>query len=84
MRRFIGSMAIVLTVFFTSCTENKAIAQRKPAAFAKGGDVGWPPQMEATGYKFYDADGTEKDCLQLLKERGMNNHQASRLGKSFG
>lgn len=66
MRRFIGSMAIVLTVFFTSCTENKAIAQRKPAAFAKGGDVGWLPQMEATGYKFYDADGTEKDCLQLL------------------
>ncbi len=41
-------------------------------AFAKGADVGWLPQMEATGYTFYDADGTEKDCLQLLKDRGMN------------
>lgn len=41
-------------------------------AFSKGSDVGWLPQMEATGYKFYDADGTQKDCLQLLKERGMN------------
>lgn len=40
--------------------------------FAKGADVGWLPQMEATGYKFYDQDGTEKDCLQLLKDRGMN------------
>ncbi len=41
-------------------------------AFSKGADVGWLPQMEATGYKFYDADGTQKDCLQLLKDRGMN------------
>ncbi len=41
--------------------------------FAKGADVGWLPQMEATGYKFYDTDGKEKDCLQLLKDRGMNS-----------
>lgn len=48
-----------------------AFGQNKP--FAKGADVGWLPQMEATGYKFYDADGSEKDCLQLLKDRGMNS-----------
>ena len=42
------------------------------AAFSSGADVSWLPQMEATGYKFYDKDGTEKDCLQLLKDRGMN------------
>ncbi|MEN3324990.1 glycosyl hydrolase 53 family protein [Mariniflexile soesokkakense] len=42
------------------------------SAFSKGGDVSWLPQMEATGYKFYDVDGSEKDCLQLLKDRGMN------------
>jgi len=41
--------------------------------FAKGADVGWLPQMEATGYKFFDTDGKEKDCLQLLKDRGMNS-----------
>jgi arabinogalactan endo-1,4-beta-galactosidase len=41
-------------------------------SFAKGADVGWLSQMEATGYRFYDADGTEKNCLQLLKDRGMN------------
>jgi arabinogalactan endo-1,4-beta-galactosidase len=40
--------------------------------FAKGADVGWLSQMEATGYRFYDADGSEKNCLQLLKDRGMN------------
>ena len=41
-------------------------------SFSNGADVGWLPQMEATGYKFYDADGSEKDCLQLLKDRGIN------------
>ena len=41
--------------------------------FAKGADIGWLPQMEATGYKFYDTDGKEKDCLQLLKDLGMNS-----------
>ncbi len=46
-------------------------SQNQP--FAKGADVGWLPQMEATGYKFYDSDGKEKDCLQLLKDRGMNS-----------
>ncbi|MEI7980320.1 MAG: glycosyl hydrolase 53 family protein [Bacteroidota bacterium] len=42
------------------------------AQFAKGADVGWLSQMEATGYKFYDSLGTEKNCLQILKEHGIN------------
>jgi Arabinogalactan endo-1,4-beta-galactosidase len=42
------------------------------AQFAKGADVGWLPQMEVTGFKFYDTDGKAKDCLLLLKERGIN------------
>lgn len=40
--------------------------------FVKGADVGWLPQMEASGYKFLDQDGASKDGLQLLKDRGMN------------
>jgi arabinogalactan endo-1,4-beta-galactosidase len=50
-----------------SCT-----AQKKNV-FAKGADISWLPQMEATGYKFYDSDGTPKDAMQLLKDRGMNS-----------
>ncbi len=50
-----------------------SFGQNKKGDFAKGADVGWLPQMEATGYKFYDSDGKEKDCLQLLKDRGMNS-----------
>ena len=42
------------------------------AQFVKGADVGWLSQMEATDYKFYDSLGTEKKCLQILKEHGIN------------
>lgn len=41
-------------------------------AMVLGADVSWLPQMEATGFKFYESDGTETDCLQILKNRGMN------------
>jgi len=40
--------------------------------FVKGADVGWLPQMEATGYKFYNAQGVEQDCLDILKSYGIN------------
>ncbi|MBW4359231.1 arabinogalactan endo-1,4-beta-galactosidase [Flavobacterium sp. NAS39] len=63
---------MLLVLVFTYCTTNKAIQQPKENSFAKGADVGWLPQMEATGYKFYETDGSQKDCLQLLKDRGMN------------
>ena len=53
-----------------SCKSTQTIS--KTFAFSKGADVGWLPQMEATGYKFYDANGKETDCLQLLKDRGIN------------
>jgi arabinogalactan endo-1,4-beta-galactosidase len=63
---------IVLLLLFISST-TIALAQKKnKLAFAKGADVSWLPQMEATDYRFYDTDGKEKECLQLLKERGMN------------
>lgn len=75
---------IILLIVFTSslllsyCSSSQTpdpIPNPNPTPtynFAKGADVGWLSQMEATGYRFYDTDGTEKNCLQLLKDRGMN------------
>ncbi len=40
--------------------------------FAKGGDVSWLTQMEVEGQKFYDNNGTEMDCMELLKSLGVN------------
>ena len=42
------------------------------AQFVRGADIGWLSQMEATGYKFYDSTGTQRDCLQILKDHGIN------------
>ena len=58
---------VFLLVFISQLT----FSQNK-FEFSKGADVSWLPQMEATGYQFYDTDGSKKDCLQLLKDRGMN------------
>ncbi len=42
------------------------------SSFAKGADISWLPQMEATGYKFYNDKGVEQDCFQILKDHGIN------------
>lgn len=62
-----------LLILFALALSNALSAQHKETAFAKGADIGWLPQMEATGYKFYDNNGKETDCLQLLKDLGMNS-----------
>lgn len=43
-----------------------------PSMFAKGADISWVTQMEASGIKFYNAAGIEQECMALLKSLGMN------------
>jgi arabinogalactan endo-1,4-beta-galactosidase len=42
------------------------------ANIAKGADISWLTQMEASGMKFYNASGVQTECMQLLKDLGMN------------
>lgn len=44
----------------------------QPVAFAKGADIGWVTEMEAKGYKFYNAAGQQRECTTLMKELGCN------------
>jgi arabinogalactan endo-1,4-beta-galactosidase len=48
-------------------------ANTTPAFFAKGADVGWVTEMEAAGVKFYNNAGVEQECMQILKDKGMNS-----------
>ena len=43
-----------------------------PSSFAKGADVSWVTEMEASGKKFYNSSGKETECMQLLKSIGIN------------
>src|SRR5882672_12818222 len=45
----------------------------RAAVFAKGSDVGWLSQMEASGIKFFNASGTQQDCLQVLQGCGIDS-----------
>jgi arabinogalactan endo-1,4-beta-galactosidase len=44
----------------------------QPGTFAKGADVGWLTQMEASGRVFYNAAGAQQDLLQILQGYDMN------------
>jgi len=41
--------------------------------FAKGADISWLTQMESSGRLFYNSSGTAQECMQLLKNLGMNS-----------
>ncbi|MHB8207367.1 glycoside hydrolase family 53 protein [Mucilaginibacter sp.] len=41
--------------------------------FAKGADISWVTQMEASGYKFYNKNGTQQDLFALMKSLGFNS-----------
>ncbi|SOD89680.1 glycoside hydrolase family 53 protein [Spirosoma fluviale] len=65
--KFLASSAIsLLALLFTS-------GSVRAQAFARGADVGWLQQMEATGYVFYNDKGVAQDCFQILKEKGINS-----------
>lgn len=67
------SIALVFICVLHSCKTVVPGTAGKSPAFAKGADISWLPQMEATGYKFLNEKGVEEDCFKILKERGINS-----------
>ena len=44
-----------------------------PTFIFKGADISWLTQMETAGKIFYNSSGTAQDCIQILKNLGMNS-----------
>ena len=65
-------IVIVLFTLSASCSSKKQVVKNN-SFFAKGGDISWLPQMEASGFKFYNEKGQAEDCLKILKDNGMNS-----------
>ncbi|MGV7209171.1 arabinogalactan endo-beta-1,4-galactanase [Oxalobacteraceae bacterium A2-2] len=61
---------LLMALVLCSCAATGPRTAQPP--FAKGADVGWLPQMEATGYVFRDQDGVPRDCLAILKGYGID------------
>ena len=67
-------LQICLALILPACKKSDPVTPAVPATsfFAKGADVSWLTEMEASGIKFYDAGGTQTDCFLLLKNLGFN------------
>lgn len=82
MKNIFGKAVLVASVLLLSMTgiscsnEEKATPQKEKTydmtGFAKGADVSWVTEMEAAGYKFYNASGAEQECMSLMRDLGMN------------
>ena len=73
MKHFFALTVLLWILSAGSCEKPEPEPEPEPAAaFAKGADVSWVTQMEQDGCRFYDAAGTQTECMALLKHLGMN------------
>lgn len=76
-----GFLTIFCLASFTSCKKadpnvtdpdpNDTVVVTKDS-LARGADVSWLTEMEQSGKMFYNAAGTQNECMELLKSLGMN------------
>jgi arabinogalactan endo-1,4-beta-galactosidase len=77
MKKIFFAALLLVSIDVISCT--KPLKVDEPPApidysyFAKGADIGWLSEMEAAGVKFYLTNGTEADCITVLKSKGINS-----------
>ena len=73
MKAFSSSaLRSALGLGLAGCLAGLAPAAAAAQAFAKGADVGWLQQMEATGYVFHNEQGVAQACFTILKAQGIN------------
>ena len=63
MKKYLAALILSISTFCFGQRDSK---------FAKGADISWLPQMEATGYEFYNEKGEKDDVLKILKSKGMD------------
>jgi arabinogalactan endo-1,4-beta-galactosidase len=66
------SKLLVLIIIICSCFFLSSVTPVN-AQFAKGADIGWLSQMESLGYVFKNDAGQAEDCMQILKDKGVNS-----------
>jgi arabinogalactan endo-1,4-beta-galactosidase len=77
IRKYFFCAFLLLFACKKSGTDNSGSTPAPPlipsnSSLAKGADISWLSEMEAAGIKFYNSTGTQQDCIQILKDFGMN------------
>ena len=84
MKKVLWVYCVMFSFFIASCSNKGSTPTPQPttpaytppvvsASFAKGADVSWVTQMEASSYKFYDKTGKQQDLFTLMKSIGFNS-----------
>lgn len=77
IKHLILALSFIISLGFISCSDDDDNGATNPdlssGTFAKGADVSWITQMEASGKKFYNAAGVEMEGIRLLRSLGMNS-----------
>ncbi|WP_036878187.1 glycoside hydrolase family 53 protein [Xylanibacter oryzae] len=78
IKSILATLILVLSTGLMSCASDDSTPSF-PAdktydmtGFARGADVSWLTQMEKSGKKFYNANGKEMDCMEILRGLGVN------------
>jgi arabinogalactan endo-1,4-beta-galactosidase len=85
MKKVVWICAACVVYLFAGCSKSNSgnniitgtgpdTAYKAPtvsSTFAKGADISWVTQMEASGYKFYDNTGKQQDLFALMKSVGI-------------
>ena len=66
-------ISLLFAILVLSCNKNQEVQADSSTTFAKGADISWLPQMEASGYTFYNTNGKAEDCFKILKDHGINS-----------
>ncbi|MCX8020947.1 MAG: arabinogalactan endo-1,4-beta-galactosidase [Chitinophagaceae bacterium] len=66
--------AFLILISQSDCRKsgNLSSANETGFYFAKGADVSWITEMEASGISFYNPNGVREDCFMILKNLGFN------------
>lgn len=78
IRKILGLFIVVVVLALACKKKNAPVPEPEPepppapVAFAKGADVGWITEMEASGKKFFTTAGVETEGMALMKSLGMN------------
>ena len=64
-------ICLSLALLLLSCQQTPEV-EKADDSFARGGDISWLPQMEESGYTFYNDAGEAEDCFKILRDHGIN------------
>ncbi|MFN4973927.1 MAG: arabinogalactan endo-beta-1,4-galactanase [Bacteroidota bacterium] len=75
MSRSMYLFGVLFSLLMLNCTKKSGNTETTVSVdfFAKGADIGWLSEMESKGIKFYTAGGEQQDCVDLLKQLGINS-----------